>query len=76
MVDVALRSQDTHLGKTQVTYGTNLQQVVSFPSELKKFCELYDNMYGSVSGNTETNEGEAENSATLGKLIFQPEVSQ
>lgn len=75
VVSVTLKSQDgIILGRTQVTYGANLQQVVSCPSVLKKFCEDYNNMYGRLSGNPSgnpgTSGGETENSGTLGKLIF------
>lgn len=67
VVNVTLKSQDgIILGKTQVTYGANLQQVVSCPSVLKKFCEDY--MSGNQSGNPSgTSGGETENSRTLGK---------
>ena len=70
VVNVILQSQDDIiLGKTQVTYGANLQQVVSCPSVLKKFCEDY--MNGNPSSNIPGNgEGETENSRTLGKLMF------
>ena len=55
--------------KTQVTHGANLQQIVSCPSALKKFCEDYAR--GNPSGNiSENSEGETENSRTLGKLMF------
>jgi len=70
VVVVTLKSQDgITLGKTQVTYGANLQQVVSSPSVLRKFCEDYisGNPSGNPSGN---NGGETESSRTLGKLIF------
>jgi len=76
---VTLKSQDgTILGGTQVTYGTNLQQVVSCPSALKTFWEDY--VSGNPSGNPSGNSGgEAESFrtlgggqifGTLGKLIF------
>ena len=70
MVNVTLKSQDgLILGKTQVTYRVDLQQVVSCPSGLKKFCEDY--VRGNPSGNiSEKGEGETENSRTLGKLMF------
>lgn len=70
MVSVTLKSQDDIiLGQTRVTYGTNLQQVVSCPSALKKFCEDY--MNGNSSGNPSGNSGgETESFRTLGKLIF------
>ena len=64
-----LKSQnDILLGQTKVTYGVNLQQVVSCPSELQTFCENYYNKdHGSVSGNPGTSGGETENSRNLGK---------
>ena len=70
MVNVTLKSQDgIILGKTQVTYRVDPQQVVSCPSGLKKFCENY--VSGNPSGNiSENSEGETENSRTLGKLMF------
>ena len=70
MVEVTLKSQDgIVLGRTQVTYGTNLQQVVSFPSALKEFFE--DCMSSNPSGNPSGNSGgETESYRTLGKLIF------
>lgn len=70
VVNVTLRQQDgIILGKTQVTYGLHLQQVVSCPTALKKFCEDY--MSGNPSGNiSENSERETENSRTLGKLMF------
>ena len=73
-VGAELRSQDhVTLGKTQETYGVNLQQVVSCPSVLKKFCESYNNIYGCLSGNPSGNPGISaggtENFSTLGKLI-------
>lgn len=75
VVSVELKSQDRiTLGKTQVTYEVNLQQVVSCPSVLKKFCESYNNVYGCLSGNPSgnpgTSGGETGNSSTLGKLTF------
>jgi len=74
MVSVELKSQDrVTLGKTQETYGVNLQQVLSRSSILKKFCESYNNMYGCLSGNPSGNPGTSgggtENFSTLGKLI-------
>jgi len=75
VVSVELKSQDRiTLGKTQVTYGVNLQQLVSCPSVLKNFCESYNNAYGCLSGNPSgnlgTGGGGTENSSTLGKLFF------
>ena len=79
VVNVELKSQDLiTLGQTQVTYGVNLQQVVSCPSELKKFWESFNNMNsclrgnrsGVPSGNPGTSGSGTENSSTLGKLIF------
>ena len=71
MVSVTLKSQDgIILGQTQVTYGTNLQKVVSCTGDFKKFCEYYY-MSGNPSGNPSGNNGaETESSRTLGKLIF------
>lgn len=69
MVNVTHKSQDgIILGKTQVTYGANLQQVVSCPSVLKKFCEDY--MSGNPCGNISGNSGGETGSRTLGKLIY------
>ena len=70
MVNVTLTSQDAiKLGWTQVTYGTDLQQVVSHPSPMKKFFE--DFMSGNPSGNPSGNSGgETESFKTLGKFIF------
>lgn len=74
VVSVTLKSQDgIILGGTQVTYETNLQQVVSCPSALKKFCEDYvnGNPSSNPSGNPSGNSGgETESFRTLGKLIF------
>ena len=69
MINVTLKSQNNIiLGQTKVTYGVNVQQKVSCPSELQKFCENYHNMYhGSLSGNPGTTGGETENSGNLGK---------
>ena len=71
MVSVTLKSQDRIiLGQTRVTYGTNLQQVVSCPGDFKKLCEYYY-MSENPSGNPSGNSGaETESSRTLGKLIF------
>ena len=70
MVNVTLRSQDgIMLGKTLVTYGVNLQQVVSSSRDLKKFCEDY--MSGNQSGNLSRNSGGATGSCrTLGMSIY------
>lgn len=70
MVIVTLKSQDgITLGEAQVTYGANLQQVVTFPSLLRKFCEDYisGNSSGNLSGNSG---GQTESSRTVGKLIL------
>jgi len=69
VVNVTLKSQEgIILGKTEVTYGANLLQVVSSPRFLKKFCEDY--MNGNHTGNISGNSGdETEISRTLGKLI-------
>lgn len=71
VVSVTLKSQDgIILGRTRVTYGTNLQQVVSCPGDFKKLCEYYY-MSGNPSGNPSGNSGgETESSRTLGKLSF------
>ena len=70
MVSVLLLSQDViTLGYTQVTYGTNLQQVVSNQSDWKKLFE--DLRSGDPSGNPSGNSGsETESLRTLGKFIF------
>ena len=67
---VALKSQDgIILGWAQVKYITNLQQLVSSRSHLKKFFE--DFMSGNPSGNPSGNSGgETERFRTLGKFIF------
>ncbi|XP_020628243.1 uncharacterized protein LOC110065444 [Orbicella faveolata] len=66
VVNVTLKSQEgIILGKTEVTYGANLLQVVSSPRFLKKFCEDY--MNGNHTGNISGNSGdETEISRTLG----------
>ena len=70
VVIVTLKSQDgITLGGAQVTYGANLQQVVSCPSVLRKFCEDY--ISGNSSGNLSENSGrETESSRTFGKSIL------
>ena len=66
MVEVILKSQDNIiLGRTQVTYGTELQQVVSYTSPMRKLFE--DLMTGKPSGNSG---GETESLISLGKFIF------
>jgi len=70
VVTVTLKRQDgITLGEAQVTYVANLQQVVSSPSFLRKFCEDYNS--GNSSGNFfENSGGETESSRTVGKLIL------